>query len=139
MARSNKRALLIHLITEENWICVLVFTRTKHGANKLTEELAAEGISTAALHSDKRQSLKTHTLAEFKSSDHRLAKQNPKVPENAWDRYQPPDPAKEKLRNIKKEALTLRPHQPFFQSENFLATFSSFDMFLVLFTSSRSI
>ncbi|MCP3954248.1 MAG: DEAD/DEAH box helicase [Desulfobacterales bacterium] len=72
VARSNKRALLIHLITREDWTRVLVFTRTKHGANKLTEKLAAQGISTAALHGNKRQAFRTRTLAAFKSGEVRI-------------------------------------------------------------------
>ena len=67
----NKRALLIHLITKGNWTRVLVFTRTKHGANKLTEKLAAKGISAAALHSNKSQSFRTRTLEEFKNGEMR--------------------------------------------------------------------
>jgi ATP-dependent RNA helicase RhlE len=69
---SNKRALLIHLITRENWSRVLVFTRTKHGANKLAEKLAAQGISAAALHSNKSQSFRTRTLKEFKNGEIRI-------------------------------------------------------------------
>ncbi|MBW2593236.1 MAG: DEAD/DEAH box helicase [Deltaproteobacteria bacterium] len=67
--RSNKRALLIHLITRGRWTRILVFTRTKHGANKLTEKLAAKGIRAAALHSNKSQSFRTRTLKEFKSGE----------------------------------------------------------------------
>ena len=70
--RSNKRALLIHLITREDWTRILVFTRTKHGANKLTEKLAAQGISAAALHGNKSQSFRTRTLAEFKNGEVRI-------------------------------------------------------------------
>ncbi len=70
--RSNKRALLTHLITKENWARILVFTRTKHGANKLTEKLAVKGISAAALHSNKSQSFRTRTLGAFKSSEIRV-------------------------------------------------------------------
>ena len=67
--RSNKRALLIHLITRGCWNRVLVFTRTKHGANKLTEKLAAQGIRAAALHGNKSQSFRTRTLEEFKNGE----------------------------------------------------------------------
>jgi ATP-dependent RNA helicase RhlE len=70
--RANKRALLIHLITRGGWTQVLVFTRTKHGANKLTEKLAAKKISAAALHSNKSQSFRTRTLKEFKSGEIRV-------------------------------------------------------------------
>ena len=67
--RSNKRALLIHLIIRGNWTWILVFTRTKHGANKFTEKLVAKGIRAAALHSNKSQSFRTCTLKEFKSGE----------------------------------------------------------------------
>ncbi len=67
--RSNKRALLIHLITKGRWNRILVFVRTKHGANKLTEKLATKGISAAALHSNKSQSFRTRTLKEFKNGE----------------------------------------------------------------------
>jgi len=67
--RSNKRALLIHLITRGRWSRILVFTRTKHGANKLTEKLAAQGIRAAALHGNKSQSFRTRTLEEFKNGE----------------------------------------------------------------------
>ena len=70
--RSNKRALLTHLITRGRWTKVLVFTRTKHGANKLTEKLAAQGINVAALHGNKSQSFRTRTLKEFKNGEIRI-------------------------------------------------------------------
>ncbi len=70
--RSNKRALLTHLITRGRWTKVLVFTRTKHGANKLTEKLAAQGINAAALHGNKSQSFRTRTLKEFKNGEIRI-------------------------------------------------------------------
>jgi len=69
VSRSNKRNLLIHLITEGNWDRALVFSRTRHGANALTERLAAKGISVAALHSNKSQSFRTRTLTEFKNGE----------------------------------------------------------------------
>lgn len=65
----NKRDLLIHLIQNGNWSQILVFTRTKHGANKLTERLAAKGISVAAMHGNKSQSFRTRTLKEFKRGE----------------------------------------------------------------------
>jgi ATP-dependent RNA helicase RhlE len=70
--RSNKRALLIHLITRGRWTRVLVFTRTKHGANKLTEKLVAQRINAVALHGNKSQSFRTRTLKEFKNGEIRL-------------------------------------------------------------------
>ena len=72
MDRSNKRALLIHLITTGRWSRILVFTRTKHGANKLTEKLAAQGIHAAALHGNKSQSFRTRTLEAFKNGEIRI-------------------------------------------------------------------
>ena len=70
--RSNKRALLIHLITRGNLSRVLVFVRTKHGANKLTEKLAAHGIGAAAMHGNKSQSFRTRTLKAFKNGEIRI-------------------------------------------------------------------
>ncbi len=67
--RSNKRALLIHLITSENWHRILIFTRTRHGANTLTEKLAAHGIRAAAMHGDKSQSFRTRALEAFKNGE----------------------------------------------------------------------
>ncbi len=70
--QSNKRALLIHLIIQEKWTQALVFVRTKHGANKLTEKLLETKISAAALHGNKSQSFRTRTLNEFKKGDIRI-------------------------------------------------------------------
>jgi ATP-dependent RNA helicase RhlE len=67
--RANKRALLIHLITKGGWTQILVFVRTKFGANKLVEKLGAKGISAAALHGNKSQSFRTRTLKEFKNGE----------------------------------------------------------------------
>ena len=70
--RSNKRALLIHLVASENWSRVLVFTRTRHGANTLTEKLAAHGIRAAAMHGNKSQSFRTRSLEAFKAGEVRI-------------------------------------------------------------------
>jgi ATP-dependent RNA helicase RhlE len=67
--RSNKRALLIHLITSEKRSRTLVFTRTRHGANTLTEKLAAHGIRAAAMHGNKSQSFRTRSLEAFKNGE----------------------------------------------------------------------
>ncbi|WP_127477306.1 DEAD/DEAH box helicase [Sulfurivermis fontis] len=64
--REKKRELLAHLISEHNWHQVLVFTRTKHGANRLSEQLSKGGIPALAIHGNKSQSARTHALAEFK-------------------------------------------------------------------------
>lgn len=64
--KKRKPALLNHLIKEENWQQVLVFTRTKHGANKLTRYLEAEGHKAAAIHGNKSQGARTKALAGFK-------------------------------------------------------------------------
>jgi len=66
--KGQKAALLIHLIKEHNWFQVLVFTRTKHGANKLTKQLEASKISAAAIHGNKSQGARTKALAGFKDS-----------------------------------------------------------------------
>ncbi len=64
--KARKRDLLIHLIKENNWKQVLIFTRTKHGANKLSEVLAKRGITSAAIHGNKSQGARTKALANFK-------------------------------------------------------------------------
>jgi ATP-dependent RNA helicase RhlE len=64
--RDRKRDLLTHLIRQHNWFQVLVFTRTKHGANRLAEQLTKDGISALAIHGNKSQSARTRALAEFK-------------------------------------------------------------------------
>jgi ATP-dependent RNA helicase RhlE len=65
--RDKKRQLLSHLIKTHNWFQVLVFTRTKHGANRLAELLVKDGISALAIHGNKSQGARTRALAEFKS------------------------------------------------------------------------
>ena len=67
--RDKKRELLTHLIKENNWHQVLVFTRTKHGANRLAEQLNKSGITALAIHGNKSQSARTKALAEFKTGD----------------------------------------------------------------------
>jgi ATP-dependent RNA helicase RhlE len=66
--RDRKTDLLIHLIKEGNWFQVLVFTRTKHGANRLAEKLDKSGIPSAAIHGNKSQGARTRALADFKSN-----------------------------------------------------------------------
>ena len=70
--RTRKRALLSFLIGSKNWRQVLVFTRTKHGANRLTKQLEQDGISAAAIHGNKSQGTRTRTLADFKHGDVRV-------------------------------------------------------------------
>ena len=65
--KKRKRELLSHKIGEEEWQQVLVFTRTKHGANKLAEQLDKDGITSAAIHGNKSQSARTKALANFKA------------------------------------------------------------------------
>jgi len=65
--KDSKRALLSHLILDGNWSQVLVFTRTKHGANRLTKQLQQDGIEAAAIHGNKSQSARTQALAGFKN------------------------------------------------------------------------
>ncbi|HEY0846286.1 MAG TPA: DEAD/DEAH box helicase, partial [Noviherbaspirillum sp.] len=64
--RNRKHPLLSHLIKTNRWSQVLVFTRTKHGANKLVEQLGKDAISALAIHGNKSQSARTRALAEFK-------------------------------------------------------------------------
>jgi ATP-dependent RNA helicase RhlE len=66
IAKDQKRALLSHLITDGNWDQVLVFTRTKHGANRLAKQLEQDGITAAAIHGNKSQNARTQALSAFK-------------------------------------------------------------------------
>lgn len=70
--KSRKRELLTHLINVGKWTQVLVFTRTKHGANKLTAQLDKDGISAAAIHGNKSQAARTRALKEFKQNKIRV-------------------------------------------------------------------
>jgi len=65
--RDRKRQLLAHLIRQDNWYQVLVFTRTKHGADRLVKQLSEERIQALAIHGNKSQSARTHALAKFKN------------------------------------------------------------------------
>jgi ATP-dependent RNA helicase RhlE len=67
--RDKKRELLTHLIKQNDWHQVLVFTRTKHGANRLAEQLNKSGITALAIHGNKSQGARTRALAEFKAGD----------------------------------------------------------------------
>ncbi len=68
----RKRELLTHLINEGKWQQVLVFTRTKHGANRLAGQLETDGISSAAIHGNKSQNARTKALADFKAGKVRV-------------------------------------------------------------------
>ena len=69
VGRGKKKALLAHIIQEHNWSQVLVFTRTKFGANNVAEFLVKNGISAMALHGNKSQVARTQALAGFKSGE----------------------------------------------------------------------
>ncbi|WP_084167664.1 DEAD/DEAH box helicase [Pelobacter seleniigenes] len=70
--KSRKRELLSNLIGAESWPQVLVFTRTKHGANRLTSQLEKDGIKATAIHGNKSQGARTKALAEFKNAQVRV-------------------------------------------------------------------
>jgi ATP-dependent RNA helicase RhlE len=70
--RARKRELLIHLIRMGNWEQVLVFTRTKHGANRLSGDLEKAGICSAAIHGNKSQNARTKALDGFKKGSIRV-------------------------------------------------------------------
>lgn len=70
--REKKSKLLSHLITSQNWRQVLVFTRTKHGANRLAEKLGNDGIKADAIHGNKSQGARTRALAGFKDGSVRV-------------------------------------------------------------------
>jgi len=67
VAKAKKTGLIIKLISEGHWKQVLVFTRTKHGANKLCEKMIKSNITAAAIHGNKSQGARTKALAGFKS------------------------------------------------------------------------
>jgi ATP-dependent RNA helicase RhlE len=66
--KEHKRHLLAHLITEGNWHQVLIFTRTKHGANRLTQQLERAGINAMAIHGNKSQNARVKALQDFKDN-----------------------------------------------------------------------
>jgi len=72
VAKGKKTGLIIKLISDGNWKQVLVFTRTKHGANKLCKKMISAGITAAAIHGNKSQGARTKALAGFKSNSVRV-------------------------------------------------------------------
>ena len=70
--RSRKRELLSHKIGAENWQQVLVFTRTKHGANRLSAQLEADGLESTAIHGNKSQAARNRALNDFKTGKVRV-------------------------------------------------------------------
>lgn len=70
--KSRKRELLSYLVGSQNWQQVLVFTRTKHIANRLSEQLGKDGITSAAIHGNKSQGARSRALSEFKSGEVRV-------------------------------------------------------------------
>ncbi|MFN0183880.1 MAG: DEAD/DEAH box helicase, partial [Aquabacterium sp.] len=72
VGRERKKELLAHLIRQGDWHQVLVFTRMKHGANRLAEYLDGVGISAMAIHGNKSQGARTKALGDFKSGDLRV-------------------------------------------------------------------
>lgn len=72
VAKTSKTGLIIKLISDGNWKQVLVFTRTKHGANRLCKKMDKAGISAAAIHGNKSQGARTKALAGFKDGSVRV-------------------------------------------------------------------
>jgi ATP-dependent RNA helicase RhlE len=70
--KARKRELLSHRIGAGNWRQVLVFTRTKHGANRLAKQLTLDGLNAAAIHGNKSQAARTRALADFKAGTVRV-------------------------------------------------------------------
>ena len=70
--KRRKREMLSHRIGKQNWKQVLVFTRTKHGANRLAGQLTADGIDSTAIHGNKSQGARTKALRDFKSGKTRV-------------------------------------------------------------------
>ena len=69
VGRGKKKQVLLHIIQENNWSQVLVFTRTKFGANNVAEYLTKNGVSAMALHGNKSQSARTQALEGFKTGE----------------------------------------------------------------------
>ncbi len=69
VGREMKKDLLVHLIKQNDWQQVLVFTRMKHGANRLVEHLEKQGVSAMAIHGNKSQTARTKALADFKKGE----------------------------------------------------------------------
>jgi ATP-dependent RNA helicase RhlE len=80
VSKDHKRHLLAHLIDDGGWHQVLVFTRTKHGANRLAQQLEGNGIRSAAIHGNKSQAARVRALADFKA--HVVNYELPNVPED---------------------------------------------------------
>jgi ATP-dependent RNA helicase RhlE len=72
VSRDKKKELLLHVITTQNLRQVLTFTRTKHGANRVSDYLNKNGVSSMALHGNKSQTARTQALSSFKSGDLRV-------------------------------------------------------------------
>lgn len=70
--RDKKRALLSYMIGDQNWKQVLVFTRTKHGADRLTEQLENDGLTATSIHGNKSQGARTRALTKFKTGKVRV-------------------------------------------------------------------
>jgi ATP-dependent RNA helicase RhlE len=70
--RQRKRELLSHMIATQNWQQALVFTRTKHGANRLATQLESDGLTSAAIHGNKSQGARTRALSDFKTGKVRV-------------------------------------------------------------------
>jgi ATP-dependent RNA helicase RhlE len=68
LPQAHKRHLLVHLINEGNWHQVLIFTRTKHGANRLADQLSHAGIASSPIHGNKSQNARQRALEDFKSN-----------------------------------------------------------------------
>ena len=81
--RRARRALLAYLVSHNRWEQVLVFTRTKHGADKLVRSLEADGIRAVALHGNKSQGARTRALADFKAGERRRCWSRPTSPRAA--------------------------------------------------------
>lgn len=70
--RERKRELLSHMIGKDNWQQVLVFTRTKHGANRLSKQLEQDGLTSSAIHGNKSQAARQRALNDFKKGSIRV-------------------------------------------------------------------
>jgi ATP-dependent RNA helicase RhlE len=107
--RERKRELLSHMVGSQNWRQALVFTRTKHRANRLSQQLEQDGISSAAIHGNKSQGARTRALADFKNGEIRVLVATD-VAARGLDIDQLPHVVNYELPNVPEDYVHRRPH-----------------------------
>jgi hypothetical protein len=108
VGRGKKKQVLLHIIQENNWSQVLVFTRTKFGANNVAEYLTKNGVSAMALHGNKSQSARTQALEGFKTGELRPGGHRHRRPRHRHRRAA----ARGELRDPQRLRRLRAPHRP---------------------------